>query len=158
MSNFWAGALGVTPPVATPAAPARPVVGGYAPSPYFTPAQPQNAPSEAPEASEGPQVPGQWGDVTVARQKAQSAKLTDVCPECGSGNYFAPKGMPNYMPQCYECGYNPRFAQMTAGGGLPSDSSAPSRPARQHNPKGVSQYHPEMIIDPASGQAMSRKG
>jgi len=46
-----------------------------------------------------------------------------------STNYFRPKGQPNAMIQCYECGYNPRFEQM-GGAGIPSDG-APAQPARQ---------------------------
>lgn len=144
MSNFWATTLGTQAP--TQAQP-RTNPGGYSPSPYFAPPQTVQAPSQAPEEPEGPPGPEQWGNVAEASRKALSARLTDTCPDCGSANFFSPHGMPNAMPQCYECGYNPRFAQMTAGGGLPSDSNAPSRPARQLNPKGTSNYNPQQIVD-----------
>lgn len=42
---------------------------------------------------------------------ATSARSTERCPHCGSGNYT--KGdMAGSMTRCFECGYNPRFDQM----------------------------------------------
>lgn len=149
MSNFWGTALGVT---AQPVAPARPAVGGYSPSPYFTPAQPSQAPVQAPEAPEGENVPGQWGDVATARKKARSASLTETCPECGSGNYFQPPGMKNYVTQCFDCGWNERMTHPSAGGGVSSDSSAPVRAARQLDSSGASNFHGN-VFDPAQGGA-----
>lgn len=139
MSNFWSQVA------AAPAAAPAPVA-GYSPSPFFAPPQPFQAPSQAPAAVEAPEVPGQWGSIAASTAKAQSSRLTQTCPECNSGNFFAPHGQPNMMPVCYNCGYNPRFSQMTAGGGLPSDSSAPARPAKQMNSKGTSNFQPQNII------------
>ncbi|CAB4128465.1 hypothetical protein UFOVP223_128 [uncultured Caudovirales phage] len=35
-------------------------------------------------------------------EKAQSAKQTALCPDCGSTNYMA---IQNAAPRCYDCGY-----------------------------------------------------
>lgn len=50
-----------------------------------------------------------------ASEKAQSAKQTASCPDCGSGNYFA---IQNAAPRCYDCGYpiqqsGSRFGSLT---------------------------------------------
>ena len=75
-------------------------------------------------------------------------KQNTICPECGGDNFFKPHGMPNAMPQCYECGSNPRFTQTAAG--LPSgDKSGPSTPAKQTANGGAggrNNYNPHMII------------
>lgn len=60
---------------------------------------------------------------------------------------FKPQGMPNAMEQCYECGYNPRFAHSTAGAGMPSDSTAPTRPSRQVST--ANNYNPQTIVGKA---------
>lgn len=52
--------------------------------------------------------------------------------------------MPNAMRQCYECGYNPRFAHSTAGAGMPTDAAAPARPARQVSTS--NNYNPGVIV------------
>lgn len=39
---------------------------------------------------------------TPQTERAQSAKQTASCPECGSGNYMA---VANAAPRCYDCGY-----------------------------------------------------
>jgi len=35
-------------------------------------------------------------------ERAQSARQTQTCPECGSANYMA---VQNAAPRCYDCGY-----------------------------------------------------
>jgi ribosomal protein S27AE len=35
-------------------------------------------------------------------ERAQSAKQTATCPDCGSGNYMA---IQNAAPRCFDCGY-----------------------------------------------------
>jgi ribosomal protein S27AE len=35
-------------------------------------------------------------------ERAQSAKQTASCPDCGSGNFFA---IQNAAARCYDCGY-----------------------------------------------------
>jgi hypothetical protein len=144
--SFWSTQLGGAPAPVAPAAPSA-YPGGWSPSPYFqrpavqAPTSPQVAPQQ-PEQQQG------WGTIQGSIKKARSASLTDTCPECNSGDYFRPVGNPNAMIQCYSCGYNPRFAHMTAGGGLPSDASSPAQPARQIEGGGLggrSQYQPQNI-------------
>jgi hypothetical protein len=77
------------------------------------------------------------------------ARQDTHCPDCGGSNYFRPVGMHNAMAQCYECGYNPRFTQSTAG--LPSGSAGdgPATPAKQTASGGAggqSNYNPGAII------------
>lgn len=76
--------------------------------------------------------------------KAMSARSDEMCPECGSGNIFKPHGHPNAMAQCYHCGWNPRFAHSTAGAGLPSDSSTPTRASRQVSTG--NNFNPQTIV------------
>jgi len=73
--------------------------------------------------------------------KAKSARMDDRCPECVSGNYFAPTG--TQMKRCYDCGYP--LVQSGSGGGLPSDSSGPATPAKQTS-KGTN-FNPNVIVD-----------
>lgn len=76
--------------------------------------------------------------------KAQSARSSETCPDCGSGNFFKPQGHPNAMSQCYECGWNPRFAHSTAGAGMPTGDGGPATPARQVSTTG--NYNPQTIV------------
>jgi ribosomal protein S27E len=39
----------------------------------------------------------------VAQTKAQSARLADTCPDCGSSNYFS--ATPQTALRCTDCGY-----------------------------------------------------
>lgn len=67
-------------------------------------------------------------------EKAQSSKDTEPCPDCGSPNYMRSKESPNSMKQCFECGFNPRFAHSTAGAsGIGQQNVAAPRPARVQN-------------------------
>lgn len=153
MSNFWAVALGTPPASAPVAAPStRPSLAGYAPSPYFTPVEVPVSPVAAPEDLTGQTVAEVLASAAAGPTRALSAKSSQSCPDCNSGNYFKPHGMPNAMAQCYDCGHNDRFAQSTQGGGLPSDSSAPTRASKQLNPKGVSNFNPH-TYDPKQGGA-----
>lgn len=98
MSNFWSKALG------TPA-PAQQQMPGTSqqPRPWWQQATP---PTSAPQQQVVQTIPGSSAYLPT---QARSATLTETCPSCQSGNYFK-SGMTT-MPQCYECGYNPRFDQ-----------------------------------------------
>lgn len=96
------------------------------------------------QASTQVAVPQAMPFVVPAVTKAQSARLTDLCPECGSGNYF--RATPNAVLQCYECGHNPRFSQSTQGTGFRGDKSSSAAPARQLNPKGAPNFNPRDIV------------
>jgi ribosomal protein S27AE len=51
--------------------------------------------------SQQPMTPFQ-PQATPSSERAQSARQTQSCPECGSGNYMA---VANAAPRCYDCGY-----------------------------------------------------
>lgn len=52
--------------------------------------------------SQVPMTPFQAPQPQTAAPKAQSALKNDLCPDCGSDNYF---GFNGSKPRCYECGY-----------------------------------------------------
>ena len=81
MSNadWWAKRLGAQVPAPPPAA-----------APVYTPTQ-----------VPVPQMPQAYP--TQPQSKAQSARLTEMCPGCNSGNYFA--ATPQHAKRCYDCGY-----------------------------------------------------
>lgn len=146
MAGFWSERLGVAPsqPAPAPAPAPASTTPWWMPQP--APQQPQSAPQQ-PQAP-APQQPVQqqpssvppdgeshFGDLLhqdgYTTEKAQSARDSESCPECGSGNYMAAKGHPNSMKQCFNCGYNPRFAHSTAGAASTGQKNvAPPRPAR----------------------------
>lgn len=139
MSDFWSKALGLQPAAPAPApAPAAPTQ--YQRPFWDTAAPPAYQAAPAQQAPSHPALEEQY----QAPLKAKSARLTDSCPDCGSGNYFKPEGQPNMMPVCYTCGYNPRFAHSTAGAGMPSDKSAPVQPSRQVST--ANNFNPQTIV------------
>lgn len=85
MSNadWWAKKLGQQP---------QPPVG----RPDPTPAMP---PSQQPMAV----MPTFQPQTQSAAAKAQSARSTASCPDCGSSNYFS--ATPQTTQRCYDCGY-----------------------------------------------------
>jgi hypothetical protein len=78
--------------------------------------------------------------------KAQSARDTELCPECDSPNYMRPKGVPNALKQCFNCGFNNRFAHSTAGAsGIGQKNVAPPKPARVQR-MNTSTFDPTHIV------------
>lgn len=79
-------------------------------------------------------------------EKAKSAQDNEPCPDCGSPNFIRPHTSKNAMKQCFNCGYNERFAHSTAGAsGIGQKNVAPPKAARvqaltQNN------YNPQSII------------
>lgn len=71
------------------------------------------------------------------------------CPACGSGNYHQPKGMPNAITQCYNCGYNPRFGEQSGTAGIPDSNTGPAQPARQLST--ANNFNPQTIVAKVSG-------
>ena len=61
-----------------------------------------------------------------APTKATSAKQSDDCPECGSGNYFS---QGEAKKQCFDCGYPVRQSGSGVSGG--AVSGIPVKAARQ---------------------------
>lgn len=154
-SNFWAAKLGVTTtpvapaaPQTVPAAPQQPQPGPWWANPSYGVPQAAAAPQQVVQPVE---VNAYNGTAHGSAAKAQSAKHTGTCPECGSGNYRGGLGQ-NEMTRCYECGYNPRFTQSGTGGGLPSGTAGPTSPSRQVASGGAggrSNFQPQ---NPAAGR------
>ena len=110
-SNWWASKLG-TP---APAAPATPSITPPPGNVYrATPGMPNTPVNYDPNQ-----------DQLVT--KAMSAKKADQCPNCYSGNYFAPMG--TQKMRCYDCGYP--VLQQGSGAGMPSGQGGPATPAKQ---------------------------
>lgn len=98
MSGFWEKALGGT----QQAAPRTVPVPQVSTQPWWQQGYvPQTQPVEDPFTPQPAPVP----------TKATSARHTDTCPNCGSGNY-AKGDAAGSMTRCFECGFNPRFDQM----------------------------------------------
>lgn len=114
MSNWWAQRLnqGAAPAAPVPA-PTRPY---QAPASYQRPAPMVQQPTRLPP----------------------SARETEECPGCGSGNYMAAPG--SQYHRCLDCGYP--IVQSGSGVGT-VHSDAPVRAAVQVPSDG---YHPQQII------------
>ena len=104
--------------------------------PPVTPAP--NVPYQYSPMQNTPVTYDQNSDQTMTR--AQSAKQTDRCPGCNSGNYMAPQG--TNLKRCYDCGYP--LVQSGTGTGVPTDG-APTRPAKQ--PAVGSGFNPNIIVE-----------
>lgn len=139
--SFWEKALGAPAP-----APQAPVpVQQPTSQPWFVPQIPTPQVPQQPVYPQQP--PGNYPQQPQPEQaplKAQSARSTATCPDCGSGNIFKPTGQPNAMEQCYHCGWNPRFSHSTAGAGMPSDATAPARPSKQVST--ANNFNPQTIV------------
>jgi ribosomal protein S27AE len=67
-------------------------------------AVPQARPADIPmPASQQPMTPYNPPQPQQPTTKAQSARMTQTCPDCGSANYMAPAQ--NVSLRCYDCGY-----------------------------------------------------
>jgi ribosomal protein S27AE len=62
--------------------------------------RPANVPAMPP--SQQPMAPMPTFQAVNQGERAQSAKQTATCPDCGSGNYMA---IQNAAPRCFDCGY-----------------------------------------------------
>lgn len=107
--------------------------------PNTTPPQiPQSPPSQQP--MDGFQQPNPATPNSSAA-KAQSAKQTDTCPDCGSDKFF---GFNGSRPRCYECGYpmeqsGSKFGSLT-GANVEGDTKSASGNNATNN------YNPQQII------------
>mgnify|MGYP006284106419 CR=1 FL=1 len=124
-NDWWAKKLG-TPGQRSTTPPTSPPPGNV----YRPPAPVQN-----PQVAYDPQQ-----DQLVTR--AQSAKMLDRCPGCGSGNYMAPMG--TKLQRCYDCGYP--LVQSGTGAGTPSGSasSGPTIAAKQVGQNDG--FNPQIIV------------
>jgi hypothetical protein len=73
--------------------------------------------------------------------KAVSSRVSDVCPNCMSGNYFAPQG--TQRMRCYDCGYP--VVQSGSGAGMPSGSGGGD--VQKAKQVGSSGFNPNIIVD-----------
>lgn len=113
--SFWANKLGVTPAVA-PAPPQAPT----GPAPWWQTATPQAqqqtfAPQQHQQQSYAPPMDPEAEAVARASSRARSAKESEFCPECASGDYF--RANPRSVKRCYECGYTDSGRTWQAGSG-----------------------------------------
>lgn len=122
-NDWWAKKLANPNPQ-----PSMPPTGPIAPRTYTPPAQTPNV-----QVGYDPEK-----DTLVA--KAPSSRVNDTCPNCMSGNYFAPQG--TQRMRCYDCGYP--VVQSGSGAGMPSQSSGPTQKAKQ---VGTSGFNPNIIVD-----------
>mgnify|MGYP006269166773 CR=1 FL=1 len=123
-NDWWSKKLGNNSPRQS-----MPPTGPSQPIPYNPPAQ-QNNPQVAYNAET---------DQLVTR--AQSARHSSVCPECNSGNYFAPTG--TQRQRCYDCGYP--IMQQGSGVSGTGNSSGPVQKAKQVGQSGG--FNPNVIVD-----------
>ena len=110
-----------------------------------------DAPQQVPMPQPGQQyvTPEEQAHIDAAMKLAKSAKSTDRCPECDSGNYIKVKAHGTVAERCYDCGHNPMFDQQAAG--MPTDPGTPTQASRQ---AGTDQnnFNPK-TFDPARGGA-----
>lgn len=126
-SNWWANKLagkGAAPQAMPPTGPAPSI-------PYTPPPQQPNV-----QISYDPTQ-----DQTTVR--AVSARKDDRCPNCASGNYFAPQG--TQRMRCYDCGYPITQSGSGVGPVGGSSSSGPAIPAKQPSQSGG--FNPGTIVD-----------
>lgn len=107
-------------------------------------AQPQQAPVAARPAN-NPMPPSQQPMTTFQQpapmSKAQSSTQTQLCPDCGGGNYMT---VQNAAARCYDCGY-PLTQAGSRYGALTGASVEGS--AKQANGNDVaSNWNPQGII------------
>ena len=126
-SDWWANKLGGKTSSSSP----TPATGPAPNMPYLPPQQQQ------------PNVPVTYdpnNDQLVS--KARTSRMNDRCPECNSGNYFAPQG--TQRMRCYDCGYP--ITQSGSGSiSTGSSSSGPTQAAKQVGQSGG--FNPNTIVD-----------
>lgn len=129
-SDFWLRKLQESSGTPAPAAPQA----GLTPqgAPWW--AHPTYAPAPAPQQPQ-PAAPGAY-----RTEKAQSAKHTELCPSCGSDQYWRPT--PKTQAMCNACHYP--VQNSTQGVAVANNSSAPSR-ASLFQAKGAG-YRPNVIV------------
>lgn len=115
--SFWEKALGGAVPTAPRTVPQTSHDAPWWQTSFLPPSQPQMV-----QPYQQVQIMEQQPAPVVT--SAPSARSTQTCPHCGSGNYT--KGdTAGSMTRCFECGYNPRFDQMAfaATGGQPTKAT-----------------------------------
>jgi len=128
------------------------------PAPAFTPwwQQPLSVPEPvqppAENSAEGTTGEVHFNDVNASLRRAQSAKLDDRCPNCGSANYMSvtfttTSGGGKSAPRCTDCNYAASAVVPSMGVGVPSSAvDGPVQAARQI---ATAPYQPGVISERA---------
>lgn len=138
MSNFWSDVARGSAPA--PAQPRQEPVATQ--NPWWIPGTPQHHQQQTVEVA--PPVEQDYHP-----RQAQSDRLKDTCPGCGSVNYMRPIGSRSAM-RCYDCGYNEHMGMSLVGEGIPADKSTPVHQSRQVSTS--NNFNPT-TFDPAQGGA-----
>lgn len=77
--------------------------------------------------------------------KAASARDSERCPDCDSGNYMRSAQAPNSMKQCFDCGYNERFLHTTHGASGIGQKNLPVKTARVQT-LSENNFNPQQVI------------
>lgn len=152
MSGFWAQKLGQQAAPAAPPAPVQPA----STRPWWMPAQVQQQAPAAPQQVVVQQAPQQQqtGEVPIeillsqenyTTTKAASARDSERCPDCNSGNYMRSAQSPNSMKQCFDCGYNERFLHTTHGASGIGQKNLPVKTARVQT-LSENNFNPQQVI------------
>lgn len=149
MSDFWARRLGAPTPQpqqAPQTVPQQPAAASTAP--WWAPSgwgRTEPVPAAPVSYQQAPETNAYGGTEEGSAKKAPSARKTDTCPECGSGNYLVDSQ--GRARPCFDCGY-PIVQSGSGGGGLPAGQGGPATPTRQTADGGRvrNNYHPETIV------------
>lgn len=127
MSDFWLDRIG---PAGRPAP---------APQDSGTPAAWWNTPTSY--TRRPPQQLAHQGEVDLVPMPAPalSARSDEVCPGCGSGNYF--RASPSIRPRCYDC--NHPGTQSESGSGAVAQRGVPARASVRQAAGG---YFPNVMV------------
>lgn len=112
-------------------------------------AQPNTTPRDIPQAPPSQQPMTQFEQPAATNNpaaKAQSSRLTETCPDCGSSNYF---GVQNSRPRCYECGY-PMEQSGSKYGSLTGAQVVGDTKGAQGN-DATNNYNPQQVIGRVDG-------
>jgi len=116
-------------------------LGGGAPAPSSTPpVTPNPGTVYRPSQGNAPVTYDPKTDQTLT--KAQSQRQADSCPNCYSGNYFAPQG--SQRARCYDCGYP--LLQQGSGAGMPGGSGGGNATPAKQVGQGAG-FNPNIIVD-----------
>ena len=143
--NFWATRLAGQAPSAPEQAPpaAQQVQGTWFSNPLLNGLQ--QAQPQQPQFQQAAEAQ----PLVVNTKKLLASRNAGICPTCGSGN-FGRAGATNNYERCYDCGYNARFEQAMAGGGIQTGAEGAATPSQQVASGGghgsVNNFHPETIV------------
>jgi len=112
-----------------------------------SPAPQQTRPADLPPMppSQQPMAPMPSFQQTPT-ERAQSAKQTDSCPDCGSGNYMS---VSNAAPRCFDCGYPLEQSGSRYGSLAGAHVEGAARGAAGNDP--TSNWNPQGIIGRIDG-------